>query len=193
MTVLEFESWVSDHYDELTEAAERITRHDTRAIDHLHEAIEAVCDGRVSLPAEALASPAGWLMRVVRFKQMEAYDKDVNRTNLHKRFEEEVKTLGLEDASLDPARLKAAAKQRRYRAKKSKASPNGHPANPPQVEFVGQMGSTRWRYQTLRDDRLFRQRAVASLAESLWATVRRQVHGLERGYSYTEFGQEGVL
>ena len=54
-------------------------------------------------------------------------------------------------------------------------------------------GTIRWRFQTMRDDRLFMTRAIRSQMESLWGAVSRQCYGLERGTSYTEFGQEVAL
>jgi Asp-tRNA(Asn)/Glu-tRNA(Gln) amidotransferase A subunit family amidase len=188
MNLRQFEAFVSDRYEELVEGAQRVTRHAERAIEHLHDAVEAVIDGRVSLPGDEVTEPIGWVMRVVRFKQMEAYEKDVNRSNLNQRFEAEVETLGQEDAFLDPARLKAAAKQRRYRVKKA-----GHAEIPPKLmEFTGPMGSTRWRFQTLRDGRLFDERAVRSMAASLHRASQRIRHMGEPGFSHTEFGMENA-
>lgn len=60
------------------------------------------------------------------------------------------------------------------------------------IQWDGPMpGSARWRFQTLRDNRLFDERAVRSLAESMHKASQSYRHFGEQGFAFSEFG-EGV-
>lgn len=51
-------------------------------------------------------------------------------------------------------------------------------------------GVARWRFQTLRDDRLFDERAIRSLAASMHKASNAVRHFGEHGFAFSEFGQE---
>lgn len=191
MTLIEFEAWVSENYAALVTAAQRVTRFDVRSKDLLHEAVETIIEGRVPLP-EGTPS-VGWLMRVVHFKQLERYERDVNYTRLLQRFMAEAEATGLEEALADPARTKSLRKDRRYKAKKKAERQGGHHESPSQLSVTdvlqGQIGDTRWVYQQRRDAKLYDIQALRSLGEHIRGRSSRSLHGA--GRSLVHWGAEG--
>ena len=186
MTVLEFEKWVSEHYDELVAAALKVTQHSDRAVDALHGVIEHICSGHSKLPAEQIG--VGWVASATRHAFLNLMRDDRAAAAKLDIVRADARVLGLDGALSDPRRDKQRLARRRYKdkAKGKEISPSATG-----LALIGNPGGTaRWRYQTLRDDRLFIKRAIRSQAESIWAAVKRQAHGLERGHSYTEFGLE---
>lgn len=220
MTVLEFESWVTEHYDELVTVARQQCKHaqrDDMASDLLHSIVEGLLsDDRdakgnmVRSSAEKVASLHAerlirWFNRALSHDAMDAAKARENAAKARSEFEQLATALGADaftDArAVTEARHSFNQKTRLIQSKnraglKSKKNKNRQDrttiANPLEhIEWIGSVpGNVRWRFQTLRDDRLFIKRAIASQAESIWAAVKRQTHGLERGNSYTEFGLE---
>lgn len=191
MTVLEFESWVSEHYDELVELSKVLCRSNrATAADTLHAVVEHVLEAPERV--EKVVNPIAWFNRAITLRFYSESRDTETATRRTAGFAAEVRTLGLEDAYTDAARVKLAHKQRNHDARRrGKQAPTQLGVNLVEAKWDGPMpGVARWRFQTLRDDRLFIKRAIASQAESIWAAVKRQAHGLERGNSYTEFGLE---
>lgn len=196
MDLKTFEGWVSDHYDELVAAAKRVTKRSEEAVDMLHTVVETIIDSG-SLP-DHIDGIVPWIGQAIR---RDFYDRlrhdEMSARNLAL-FGKSLATLGPEDTYLDlntedMRRAKQRAYTARHRAKK-KGAVSAPIATPLEgVEFTGQMtGNIRWRFQQLRDGRLFDERAVRSLAESMHRTSQRGRHFGEAGYSHTEFGTEGV-
>lgn len=191
MTMLEFEAWVSDHYEELRGIAATVTRNSPQAEDHLHNLIESVCSGELPLPEHL---ETGWFASKVHGRQRNTIGSDrITEERLKGRFAQSVLTIGPEDTFLDLTRQKKAANARRQKLAKRSA------ANSPDVLeetasrlFNGQSGDTRWRYQQLRDGRLFNERAVRSLADSMHRTSQRYRHFGQAGFSHVEWGTERV-
>lgn len=192
MTVQEFEYWVSDNYEELVGVANRVLGHREQAVDMLHDLVESIIDGRVAIPE--IVQPA-WFGYALKGDFLNAVDAEGREQAATEAFAVSLAVLGTEDTYQDTRRLKQQKSDRLGKLRRA-----GVIGSVSQLEqaasrvWSGNPGGTaRWRYQQIRDDRLFKTRAIRSQADSLWATVTRQTHGLERGTSYTEFGQEVAL
>lgn len=201
MTVKEFEGWVSDNYEELAKMAKQVIQRDD-AVDILHNLIESICDGSARPPKISVGKlQVGYFATALRHDKINEQVMGANRAEVLARFAASLEVLG-EDTFTD---TKEATKRRLHREEwlaKREASGStpvcvveeaaAEELQPGHL-FYGQAGVARWRYQQLRDGRLFDERAVRSLAESMHRTSQRMRHFGERGYSYTEFGQEVVL
>lgn len=193
MTLKEFEAWVSDHYEDLAGIASTVSRNDPAGVDLLHNLIESVCDGSIPVP-EAIST--GWF--ATRVHGMARNHRGSDRRTYGRvlaRLTDEISTVGPEDAYLDLTRAKKASRDRRKKLKSASIS-HAYLEESAACSVGGGIwygnpgGTARWRYQQLRDDRLFAARAIRSQADSIWAAAKRQTHGIERGNSYTEFGLE---
>lgn len=186
MTILEFEAWVSDHYDELAQVA-RIACNGAGE-DALHSLVEGLCEGREKLPPwDIKRLTTGWFMHKLRsdylnLKTVERHERE----NL-----EAVATsylvLGLGDTHMDTKRAAVIKAQRRMRLRRKQQSGGmssvGYPLEG--AQFIGNPGgSIRWRYQQMRDDRLFDERAIRSLGESLKRASRRGLHFGKPGHPH---------
>lgn len=190
MTIIEFEAWVSDHYEELVSAAERATKDDHRAVDLLHELIESVCEGRTQLPKK-IYDLAGWFGFKLRDDLADASKRDATRGRVTDRLAASLLVLGPGDTFADTERSKRAQAQRRRREAAKRGSTVGTEGIADVL--IGNPGGTaRWRYQQLRDGRLFDERAVRSLADSMHRASQRRRHFGWPGFSHTEFGTEEV-
>lgn len=190
MTMKEFEAWVSDHYEELVGAAERATKDDHRAVDLLHELIESVCEGRTKLPTKAY-DLAGWFGWKLRDDLADAVKRDATMGRVADRLAASLIALGPSDTYSDATTQKRRQAQRKRREAAKRGSSVAVVTAP--IPFVGNPGgNVRWRYQQLRDGRLFDERAVRSLAESIHRTSQRIRHFGRAGFSHTEFGTENA-
>jgi hypothetical protein len=192
MDALAFESWVSEHYEELVQIAYRTTRRkQNAAVDLLHDLVEAICEsGKFPSAPDLMA----WFGMALRRDSLDMRDAEQRAALRIERLEASLTALGPQDTYSHTRDKELAANARRTRA--YRARKNGHVTTDSapmhlQVEFVGRPeGDTRWRYQQLRDGRLFDERAVRSIAESMHKASRRIRHDGEAGFSFTEFGAE---
>lgn len=208
MTILEFEAWVSDNYSELIAKAAKISQsRDGRHIDLLHDSVEHILeDPDTRLPS---GDPFAFL-----YVAMERRLLDLRTTEANRGGREEAAASGLsvleEDAFINTERAKRAARKRaaraavakngpaeivevkdlnkdqRYRAKKKAEKTEGLISD----WLTGPCGNIRWRSQQLRDGRLFDERAVRSLADSMHRTSERCRHGEQAGLAFGEYGPE---
>lgn len=184
MTLKEFEYWVSDNYLELVKRAHIATKHsDEHAIPVLHQVIEYVLDipeRRIPKNGDLFA----WFYSAMAMTHKANLRGQYIRSGLDELICSDIQTLGEGDAFADTRRV---AEHNRHARKQSNVKTEGLE----DIAWDGPMpGVARWRFQTLRDNRLFDERAVRSLAESMHRASQRIRHEGEPGYSYTEFGQE---
>lgn len=202
MTVLEFEAWVSDHYEDLKGIANTVTRRSHSAIDYLHNLIESVTTGERPVPDPIGGTLTGWFATKLagRARNERGSDTRVQR-RLKGRLAQSLLTIGPEETYSDfEQEKKRNTNQGRIRSRQ-KAKDLGRGADAALVylngiagiEWDGPMsGVVRWRFQTLRDNRLFDALAVRSIAESMHKASARLRHDGWPGYSHTEFGQENA-
>ena len=197
MTVLEFEAWVSDNYGELAAIAARVTKHSVSAVDSLHQIIEDLIES-----PEKLATLSGdlspWFNRAIHLAHLEGLRTSVLHDRLEQELASDMRVLG-EDAFVDAKAANANRRRARHEAGTKRITVNGKrirvqcptPSVSTEVEWAGPMpGTARWRYQQLRDNRLFDERAIRSLADSMHRASARYRHDGEYGFSFTEFGAE---
>lgn len=184
MTVKQFEAWVSDNYKELVKVA-RIAAGEVGR-DLLHTMIESVCDGREALPPFPIEKlTVGRFMKPLKRDLMNADDHNRREAQAMGRFGTSLEVLG-EDVFIDTA------SSRSHHKKGAGAQSSASLVEP--EKWTGPMpGTIRWRYQQLRDGRLFDERAVRSLAESMHRASHRYRHMGEHGFSFTEYSQEVAL
>ena len=205
MTVLEFEAWVSDNYEELASKAAKILQcRDGKHLDLLHDVVEHLLEKPRRLPN---GDPFAFLYVAMERRMLDVMGEDASRASREQMASDNIKILGGDAFAnlasqhrnlrkrnarlaenghgLDVANT-SFSKDQRYRAKKKDEAASGLLAN----WLTGPSGNIRWRYQQLRDGRLFDERAVRSLADSMHRASARYRHAGEHGVSYTEFGQE---
>jgi len=188
VTTQDFEVWVAQHRDELLavarKRAQKAREHQVEldAEDILHSAIVEIMRRLDTVGTTGLWTYA---VKAIRSKAKDAQAAEVARF----KYQQEAAN----DAP-PPSTLRARALNKLPRNGKGQIDPTA-PSIPLDTAWEpiwdGPMpGIARWRFQTLRDDRRFDQRAVASLAESMHKASRRIRHDGEPGFSYTEFGAE---
>lgn len=191
MTGAEMDAWVVEHQSKLLAVAKkraskaRAHNVELDAEDILQTALAAICRRLDTIP-----DPHGlwtYAVKAIRSKANDAQAAEVARFKYQQ-------AAANDDPS--PATLRARELNSLPRNAKGQIDPSARSISMSTVlapKWEGPMpGNARWRFQTLRDDRLFAARVLRSHHDSMLAAVKRQVFGLERGNSYTEFGLEMV-
>jgi hypothetical protein len=193
MTMIEFEAWISDNYLELRKLS-RCLVGNQNGDDVLHDMIESMCAGRHSLPP---GLSVGIFAKELIHDNLNLIKSAEKLHQAMDQFGISLEVLG-EDTFLDISQGgKGEPPSEVGRLIKNRIKRGADPAVR-EVEkkashlFYGQTGDTRWRYQTMRDGRLFDERAVRSLAESIHRTSQRVRHMGWPGFSHTEFGTENA-
>lgn len=221
MTVLEFEAFVSEHYEELCGKAKMVGMQR----DALHDVVEGMLSAPERIEPLVESELMGWFVSAMRHDKMDELRHENAQRRLGEEFAASVKTLGEADTYADTSRrkwhLEAAGRPRKSsapiapsvdelkhtckpretastacaacnaRRKERRREQKAETLEGLQVSWItGPAGNVRWRFQQLRDGRLFDERAVRSLADSMHRASERIRHFGEPGYSYTEFGQE---
>ena len=203
MTVLEFESWVSDNYNRLLSLyLDGAARRDQNAQDAFHNALEALLgdEGLATVNSRICSEPGFdlfiWVSNHIRGYLKNLRESAKARVNGSEALAIAVATLG-DDAYRDTTQeIKRQNSRRAYLAKTKAAEAStlleGAASHEVRIGhmFHGQLGTSRWRYQTLRDNKLFDLRAVESLRDSIRRAAARYRHFGEHGHSFTEFGGE---
>jgi len=184
VTVLEFEAWVSDNYGELTKRARIATKHsDEHAVPVLHQVVEYVLEQpekRIPKRGDLFA----WFYSAMAMTHKANLRGQYIRAGLDKGILADIETLGEGEAFADTRR---AAEANRHIRKQSNVRVEGLET----LTWDGPMpGVARWRFQTLRDNRLFDERAIRSLAGSMHRASQAYRHFGEHGFAFSEFGQE---
>lgn len=183
MTVLEFEAWVSDNYDDLVRRARIATKHsDEHATPVLHQVIEYVLDK----PEKRIPKQGdlfGWFYSAMAMTHKANLRGQYIRKGLDDQIFADIQALGEDAAFADTRR---ASEANRHIRKQSNVKTEGLET----LEWDGPMpGVARWRFQTLRDDRLFDERAIKSLADSMHKASNAVRHFGEHGFAFSEFGE----
>lgn len=191
MTQLEFEAWVSEHYDALASVAHSVVdpRDQTRALDALHDVLEGFCRQTRALPAIPLSRlRPGLFARPIRRTMSNMRRAEASQRTRETRAWQERKTLGgsaFRDSG-DIQKVKKNERQRRWKRKKKGAET---PVRECVVEWRGGLGgSDRRRYQQRRDARLFDGCALRSLSEHIRGASQRSLRGT--GVPIVEWGTE---
>jgi hypothetical protein len=184
--ILEFEAWVSDNYDELAKRARIATKfQDEYAEPVLHQVVEYVLespDKRIPKRGDLFA----WFYSAMEMTHRANMRGRYIRDGLDEQILADIETLGQDEAFADTRR---ASEANRHIRKQSNVKAEGLES----LAWDGPMpGVARWRFQTLRDNRLFDERAVRSIAESMHKASSRIRHDGEPGFSFTEFGRENA-
>jgi hypothetical protein len=183
VTILEFEAFISDNYDELVKRARIATKfQDEYAEPVLHQVIEYVLEKpEKRIPKGDLFA---WFYSSMQMSHKANLRGQYIRTGLDDKILADIQTLGEGEAFAETRRI---ARHNRHVRKQSNVKTEGLEA----LAWDGPMpGVTRWRFQTLRDNRRFDGLAIRSLAESMHKASQRYRHHGEHGFSFTEFGQE---
>jgi hypothetical protein len=204
MTMKEFEGWVSDNYEELVKLARSVVGQEGQ--DLLHNMIEGMCEGREKLPPMPIEKMGvGVFAKYLLNDRYNATDADQNRRQAMESFAGSLNALGPDvylDTSLGSGRPgdelpseigKAirARKERERRAATTDPACSLEAIN--SLRFEGRIeGNVRWRFQQMRDGRLFDERAVRSLAESMHRASHRHLYFSEAGHSQMEWGLEDL-
>lgn len=200
MKMQEFESYVSDHYEALVQTAQNVTRCQD-AVDMLHALIESICEKRHALPPGKVADlTPGWFGNALKGDLLNQHQAHSRASRKHERFAASLNTLGPEDTYLDTkamnkAKLARTAKIKRRAGTAAVLQMERDAAEllEPGHLFYGPLhGNVRWRYQQLRDGRLFDERAVRSLADSMHRASQRQLHFQQHGLSHLDWGTESM-
>ena len=190
MTVLEFEAWVSDNYDELVELATQASKRQGHATDALHGLIESLIESGnvVGFDPKRLMA---WFNRNLSRRHIDHLRHEAAQGVLAAKMAAELSVLGPDAYSDTTAENKRKRDRRGNSRRPSRQKTTVSSVRGLEAQWDGPMpGVARWRFQTLRDDRMFAARALRSHHDSMLAAVKRQCFGLERGSSYTEFGLE---
>lgn len=183
MTLLEFEAWVSDNYVELCRRARQVTRSDD-GNEMLHRAIEHILSDERRLPSR---DPFALVYVAMRNEMLQQYGADEVRRRLDSKVGNDVEMLG-EDAFVDTTRARWNRASRKRNRKKINWVAMDVSGVPLRHLLSGPTGDTRWIYQQVRDGRLFGDRAVFSLRESIRGVSARSLHGA--GASSVHWGAE---
>lgn len=196
MTVIEYEAWVSDNYEAMLALArqqcraQRSTFNEEMAIDLLHHLVEQMLEKPALIESLRVDSLMGWFNRALWRDALNAQRDAGVRRRLDGAVAEAVEILGC-DAYVDAHEIAKTRRDFNKTARKQQAARTRSGASPLIESFTGPMpGCTRWRFQTMRDGRLFDERAVRSLAESIHRASHSYRHFGEHGFAYSEFGQE---
>lgn len=191
VTVLEFESWVSDNYERLVDMAKAISGGHPDAEDVLHQMVEAICEGRDALPPYTPDQlEVGFFSRRLRLDMLDMHESDTRYKQAIKRATESFAVIGPEDTYQDTDPIRRRRDRAKAYTKRKSAGVSADCSVPTEVWDGPMPGNIRWRFQTLRDNKLFDQRAVESLRASIRGAAARYRHFGEHGYSFTEFGAE---
>lgn len=220
MTMLEFEAWVSDHYDELAARTSRV-RAD---VDVLHTIIERLLEQPERIEGFEPNLLMGWFTTEMGRRGIDAARRSGSVDDLNIRLGQSLKALGTDtfvelDPIKDSIRKKRLTRNVRVRPALDVKTRPAHTCHAPdrvgrcqactwnqtqnrrkkmaekieglQINWItGPCGNVRWRFQQMRDGRLFDERAVRSLAESMHRASHRYRHFGEHGFAFSEFGQE---
>jgi len=177
-------------------AARVACKHATDAQDVLHGFIEYMLDDVSLFPTDRpISNPVGFFCRGVQLRILSAGRDRAVAARLLRELAHEIETLGPQEVGIDTLRAKQAKADRRRGSKASSINKQEEEASSSVRAghlFHGQTGDTRWRYQQLRDGRLFDERAVRSLADSMHRTSQRYRHFGVAGFSHVEWGTEEV-
>lgn len=199
MTALEFEAWISDNYDELLSRWIAGNRDGQDEQDAFHAALEGMIESGFETVNARIAEEPDFDLFIWTTNQLRGYLKrirDSRRTRNEAMADFEDQAVLGSDRFLDPERDRIKRHQRRLRLQQ-----NGSLEHSLKLEgdasqevraghlFYGQTGQIRWRYQTLRDNKLFNERAIRSLADSMHRASQSYRHDGEHGFAYSEFGQ----
>lgn len=198
MTVIEFEAWVSDNYDELLSRWIEGNRDGQDEQDAFHSALEGMLANGLETVNARMDSEPDFNLFIWTMNQIRGYLKSI-RGSRRARAEamEDFSNQGVlgDDRFADPERDRVKRHQRNLRLKQ-----NGSLEHSYQLEeeasnemrlghlFYGQVGSIRFNYQTRRDNALFGKKAMQSLGERVRQTTDRYHHFGEPGNPYSEFG-----
>ena len=188
MTVLEFEAWVSDHYSDLVSQATAASRGSDAAVDLLHRLVESLLERPEKIAEFDPARLMGWFNVELRHDFLNTITVQQNEARNLARIGGWIEVLGQGDTFADTRRAAEARAKRRMREKANGIQPAGYGV---EIEIDGfPRTAVRWRRQQIRDNRLFDERAIRSLADSMHRASARYRHYGEHGLSYTEFGKE---
>jgi hypothetical protein len=187
MTVMEFEGWISDNYEELVKRANIATKFNDDAVPLLHQVVEYVLeDPEKRIPQRPGGDLFGWFFVAMQTTRKANFRGQQIRAELFEQVASDIEVLGQGDAFADTRRAREANRKALKRKPSNDELGMG-------LQWDGPLtGNARWRYQQLRDGRLFDERALRSQAEAMHRASQRQRHDGWPGFSHTEFGTEEV-
>lgn len=193
ITMMEFEVWVSDNYDALVTIARQQTRGGQDAVDLLHRLVELVIDNGLSRLNPSYTFEVWFALEL----KHDFWNETTVRENASRNLDKVagwISVLGEADTFADTKRAAVNKAKQRMRDKAKGIQPMGCELEEAASRmFEGRSeGNTRWRYQQLRDGRLFYERAVRSLAESMHRASQRQRHFSQAGVSLLDWGVEDI-
>lgn len=182
----ELEAWVADNYAYLRKAARNASKNDPRAADLLHDFLNVLIEDPTRFESERpLDRPLAYFARAVQLRCLSAKRDQAVGTRLSAGYKAEVETLGPQEVGVDTQRaVQARADRKRADASKGRSTKivedQAAQDNTWGTLFYGQMGDTRWRYQTKRDAKLFDRMAALSLGEHIRGRSSRSRRGTGR-------------